>query len=179
MSFLEGDAAEMTFDRPFDAVVGRYVLMFQKDPVAVLRAIAAHVRPGGVVVFHEPEWACARSVPPVAIWDRCCEWVVEAMTANGADMQMGMKLPSTYVAAGLPIPSMRYESVIGAGANCSDQVHFTTDVAVTLLPDIEKLGLVAPGEIDPETLAGEVIADVAARGSIIVGRSEIGAWSRI
>lgn len=100
------------------------------------------------------------------------------MTANGADMQMGMKLHSTFVAAGLAVPSIRYESVIGAGAHCSDQVHFTTDVAVTLLPDIERLGLVAPGEIDPETLADQVIAEVAARGSIIVGRSEIGAWSR-
>ena len=64
VSFLEGDAADMTFDRPFDAVVGRYVLMFQQDPVAVLKGIAAHVRPGGVVVVHEPEWACARSIPP-------------------------------------------------------------------------------------------------------------------
>jgi SAM-dependent methyltransferase len=178
VSFREGDAAEMTFDRLFDAVVGRYVLMYQPDPIAVLRSVAAHVRPGGVVVFHEPKWACARSIPPVASWDRCCEWVVEAMTTNGADMQMGMKLHSTFVAAGLPTPSMRYESVIGAGANSSDQVHFTTDVAVTLLPDIEKLGLIAPGEVDPETLADDVIADVAASGAIIVGRSEIGAWSR-
>jgi 2-polyprenyl-3-methyl-5-hydroxy-6-metoxy-1,4-benzoquinol methylase/ketosteroid isomerase-like protein len=178
VSFREGDAAEVTFDGPFDAVVGRYVLMYQPDPVAVLRSVAAHVRFGGVVVFHEPEWACARSIPPVASWDCCCDWVVEAMTANGADMQMGLKLPSTFVAAGLPTPAMRYESVIGAGANSSDQVHFTTDVAVTLLPDIEKLGLVAPGEIDPDTLGDEVIADVAASGAIIVGRSEIGAWSR-
>src|SRR5262245_20653769 len=27
--FVEGDPCEMTFDRPFDAVVGRYVLMYQ------------------------------------------------------------------------------------------------------------------------------------------------------
>ena len=31
----------MTFDRPFDAVIGRYVLMFQRDPAAMLRALAA------------------------------------------------------------------------------------------------------------------------------------------
>jgi 2-polyprenyl-3-methyl-5-hydroxy-6-metoxy-1,4-benzoquinol methylase/ketosteroid isomerase-like protein len=178
VSFEEGDPSEMVFERPFDAVVGRYVLMFQPDPAAMLRSAAAHVQAGGVVAFHEPEWACARSHPPVPSWDRCCELVVAAMSAKGADMQMGMKLPATFAAAGLPAPSLRYVSVIGAGANCSDQVHFTTDVAVTVLADIEELGLAALGEIDPGTLADRVTADVAARGSVIVGRSEIGAWSR-
>jgi hypothetical protein len=70
------------------------------------------------------------------------------------------------------------ETVIGAGATGAEQVRFTTDVVVTLLPDLERLGLVAPGEIDPETLADEVLADIAAAGSVFVGRSEIGAWSQ-
>src|SRR5262245_46736689 len=37
VSFREGDPTAMTFERPFDVVVGRYVLMFQADPVAMLR----------------------------------------------------------------------------------------------------------------------------------------------
>ena len=37
--FREGDPAEMAFDRPFDAVIGRYVLMFQRDPAAMLRRL--------------------------------------------------------------------------------------------------------------------------------------------
>jgi ubiquinone/menaquinone biosynthesis C-methylase UbiE len=32
VSFREVDPAEMDFDGPFDAVIGRYVLMFQADP---------------------------------------------------------------------------------------------------------------------------------------------------
>lgn len=32
VSFVEGDPAELTFDEPFDAVTGRYVLQFQKGP---------------------------------------------------------------------------------------------------------------------------------------------------
>ena len=34
-----------------------------------------------------------------------------------------------------------------------------------------------PGEFDPVTLADRVVADLAACGSVFVGRSEIGAWS--
>ena len=38
--FREGDPAELAFDEPFDAVVGRYVLLFQSDPAAMLRRLA-------------------------------------------------------------------------------------------------------------------------------------------
>ena len=57
VSFVEGDPAELTFDEPFDAVIGRYVLQSQKDPAAMLRRLSTKVRPGGVVVFHEIDWA--------------------------------------------------------------------------------------------------------------------------
>jgi 2-polyprenyl-3-methyl-5-hydroxy-6-metoxy-1,4-benzoquinol methylase/ketosteroid isomerase-like protein len=178
VSFEQAEADGIDFERSFDALLGRYVLMFQPNPVATLRNAANHVRSGGLVVFHEPEWACMRSEPPVASWDRCCEWVVAAMTAKGADMQMGMKLARTFAAAGIGIPTLRHESVIGAGSASADQVHFTADIALTLLPDIERLNLTGAGEIDPDTFADELLADVAATDSIIVGRSEIGAWAR-
>jgi len=177
MTFLEGDPAELVFDRPLDAIVGRYVLMFQPDPAAWMRGLLRHLAPGGVVVFQEPEWACAHSAPHVGSWQQCCRLVVEGLTAGGADPEMGARLPAVFAAAGLPAPKLAMESVIGAGAGGAEQVHFTTDVLVTLLPELERLGRVAPGEIDPVTLADRVLADVAARGSVFVGRSEIGAWS--
>src|SRR5271157_6280616 len=37
VSFRDGDPTMLTFDRPFDAVVGRYVLMFSPDPAAMGR----------------------------------------------------------------------------------------------------------------------------------------------
>jgi ubiquinone/menaquinone biosynthesis C-methylase UbiE len=36
VSFLHGDPVEMTFEKPFDAVVGRYVLQFMSNPSAAL-----------------------------------------------------------------------------------------------------------------------------------------------
>jgi ubiquinone/menaquinone biosynthesis C-methylase UbiE len=64
VKFLEGDPAEMQFDPPFDAVVGRLVLMFYPDAVDALRKLAGHLREGGLVVFQEFDMANARSVPP-------------------------------------------------------------------------------------------------------------------
>jgi ubiquinone/menaquinone biosynthesis C-methylase UbiE len=53
VSFHEGDPAEMTFDEPFDAITGRYVLVFQKNYSEMLKNLSKHVRPGGLIVFHE------------------------------------------------------------------------------------------------------------------------------
>jgi ubiquinone/menaquinone biosynthesis C-methylase UbiE len=40
-------------DGPFDAIVGRLVLMYQPDPEAVLRVLADRLAPGGVMAFLE------------------------------------------------------------------------------------------------------------------------------
>src|SRR5262245_44410577 len=141
VSFLQGDPAEMTFEQPFDAVVGRYVLVFQPDPAAMLRKLVAHLRPGGVVVFHEPDFDSERSFPPVPTSDRCCRWVGEALRLSGADPRMGIKLSAAFVAAGLPAPVLRLESVITGGANSADHVQFKTELARTLVPEMERLGV--------------------------------------
>src|SRR5215813_215573 len=41
----------------FDAVVGRFILQFLPDPVAVLRRVSQLVRPGGIVAFQEVSYA--------------------------------------------------------------------------------------------------------------------------
>jgi SAM-dependent methyltransferase len=178
VSFREGDPADMAFEQPFDAVVGRYVLMFQREPTTMLKKLVAHLRPGGIVVFHEPDWNSARSFPPVPTYDRCCRWIVDTLRLSGADPRMGIKLHATFVAAGLPPPSMRLESVIGGGANSSDQVHFKTDLARTLVPEMERLSVATAREVDAQTLAERVLNEIIGSASVIVGRSEIGAWSR-
>lgn len=178
VSFCEGDPAGMHFDAPFDAAVGRYVLMFQPDPIAMLRAVAVHVRPGGVIVFHEPYRDGVRSFPPVALYDRGWELVDETFRRSGADPLMGIKLHATFVAAGLPAPSMRMESVIAGGATSSDQVHFEMDIVGTLMSEMERLGVATVIDVDADTLAERVLAHVTATNSVIVGRSEVGAWSR-
>ncbi|HET9224852.1 MAG TPA: methyltransferase domain-containing protein [Roseiflexaceae bacterium] len=179
VSFREGDPADMLFEQPFDAVVGRYVLVFQPDPAAMLRKLVAHVRPGGVVAFHEPDFDSERSFPPVPTYDRCCRWVAEALRLSGADPHMGIKLFAAFVAAGLCAPSIRLESVITGGANSADHVQFKTELACTLVPEMERLGVATAGEVDSETLAERMLAEVIATRSVIVGRSEIGAWSRV
>jgi len=179
VTFLEGDPAEMKFDRPFDAVIGRYVLMFQDDSSAMLRKLAAHVRPGGAIVFHEPDWDGARSFPPAPTYDRCCGWIVETLRVLGNETRMGKKLHATFVAAGLAAPTMGLEAFIGGGAKGAEGLTLIADLVETMLPAMERARVATAAEAGLETLAARMIHEAVANDSVIVGRYEIGAWCRL
>jgi SAM-dependent methyltransferase len=179
VSFREGDPVEMTFDEPFDAVIGRYVLIFQKNHAAMLKKLAKHVRPGGLIVFHEGDFEGCQSFPPSPIYDSCCRWLTETTRLLGLDPQMGMKLHSAFVSAGLPVPTLRLEAVIGGGTNSLDSVRLAAEVVPILLPEILRLGVATATEIGVETLTERMINEAISNDSIIVARFEIGAWCRV
>lgn len=179
VSFREGDPGEMTFDRPFDAVVGRYVLLFQADSAALLRRLVGHLRLGGAIVFHEPDWGSVRSLPPAPTYDSCCQWITEAFRLAGTDTNMAGKLHTAFIGAGLPAPSMRMRTFISGPSGCTDWLQAVAELAGTLLPTMEQLGVATAAEVEVATLAERLRREVTASGSVIIGRSEIGAWSHI
>ncbi len=178
VAFHVGDPAEMTFERPFDTVVGRYVLQHQKHPAAMLRGLAAQVSPGGLVVFHELDWGGPTSFPPAPTYDRCRRWGLETLRAHGTETRMGSKLHSTFVEAGRSAPSMRLEALIGAGGNCADMLRLMSGLIATLLPEIERLGVATGAEIDVETLFDRMQRESAEGSNVFFGHLQIGAWSR-
>jgi hypothetical protein len=159
--------------------MGRYVLMFQPDPAAMLSRIKRLLRVGGLIVFHEPDWQATSSFPAAPLFDRCCALAAEALRRGKADTEMGTKLHLTYLGAGLPMPVMRMHTTIGAGANAYDEVHLKADLVVTLAAEIERMGLATRAELDLSTLAERALAEVIANRSVVIGRSEIGAWTRL
>jgi SAM-dependent methyltransferase len=179
VSFREGDPAELKFDRLFDAVVGRYVLLFQADPAALVRKVARYVRPGGLVIFHEPDWVGARSIPPAPTYERCCGWIRETFRLAGTDSNMAGKLFTTFIRAGLAAPQMRMQTFIGGGAASEDFLQALADLIETLIPSMEQLGVATRSDVDVETLVLRLMHEATENGSVIVGRAEIGAWARV
>jgi SAM-dependent methyltransferase len=170
----------MTFDGLFDAVVGRYVLMYQTEPAATLRALTSRLRPGGVIVFHELDWGGVRSSPPASTYDQCCQWVIDALRQGGANPYMGTKLYSAFIQAALPAPTMLLEAPIGGPADPSGSVVnlLETIFPRSLVATLEQFGIAKAPEINADTLPKRMYEQILDRGSVIVGRSEIGAWSR-
>jgi SAM-dependent methyltransferase len=178
VSFRHGDPTEMNFDLPFDAVAGRLILMFYPDPVSALQKLARHLGPSGLLVFHEVDWNSVNSLPPSPIYDRCCQWIFDTFTALGNDMRFGLKLYPLLIAAGLPAPTMRLQAFVGGGPAASDWLHIVVELVAVLLPEISRLGLATSEDVGIDTLFYRVHDEVTKTGSIIIGRSEIGVWTR-
>jgi SAM-dependent methyltransferase len=178
VTFVVGDPTEMIFDQPFDAVVGRYVLMYQADPASMLRKLAANVRQDGVVAFHEPYRDGLRSFPPVPSYDRAWQLVDDTLRASGADPSVGIKLHAIFVAAGLPSPSMRMETLLAGGDHCEDHLHYEIDPVSVLLPETERFGIATSAEVGAETLVERALAEVLTSGSVVLCRCDVGAWAR-
>jgi ubiquinone/menaquinone biosynthesis C-methylase UbiE len=62
VSFLESDVTDVRAAGSFDAVVGRFILMYLPDPARTLRSLARLLRPHGAVAFLEPSWAAVRGL---------------------------------------------------------------------------------------------------------------------
>jgi ubiquinone/menaquinone biosynthesis C-methylase UbiE len=101
VSFEAGDIRELSLPQDFDAVVGRYVLMFMADPAAAIKAAADHLRPGGVAAFQEPDFTQGPYAhPPSRLLDQIYQWILVAFRESGANLEMGLKLRNLYLAAG-------------------------------------------------------------------------------
>jgi len=179
VSFREGDPAHMRFERPFDAVVGRYVLLFQADAVAMVRRLIRHLRPGGLVLFHEPDWLSARSIPSVPTYDSCCRWIQQTFARAGTDSNMAGRLYRTLVGAGLSTPAMRMQTFIAGGAQCAEYLQAVADLVGSMLPSMVQHGVASAAEVDHATLAERMQRETMSGECLIIGRSEIGAWARL
>ena len=177
VKFLEGDPTELQFDRPFDAVVGRLVLMYYPDPVEALRKLAVHVREGGLVIFQEFDVANCRSLPLAPTFELSLDRIKRTLSATGARTQLGLDLYSVFVAAGLPGPSMRMDALIGGGPDCPI-FDLVAEVTRSLSPAMEKLKIATAREVDISTLAQRMRDEVVAARGIVLSPVLIGSWSR-
>ena len=176
VSFLNVDVNNIVTDRPFDAVVGRYILMFLPDPVSVLRSVSRLVRPGGVIAFQEPSW-----IPMLALGDRLPLWscvlrsIHETILRSGANPEMGFALYSIFQEIGLPAPKMHLEIPLGSDV---DFLRVICGLVCSLRPLSEQhnVSLEELGNLD--TLPDRICAEIAAANTVVSIVPLLGAWSR-
>jgi SAM-dependent methyltransferase len=162
----------------FDAVVGRWVLMYLADPAAELRLLADRLRPGGVIAFQEGVFDDPkRPYPPGPLHDQVLAWMTPPPGAPGPDTQMGLKLFRTFLAAGLEAPKLRLDTPIGAGADWPGYDYLAATLR-SLLPFLEGVGAVTSEEVDIDTLAHRLRDEVVEHGRIQMLPPLIGAWTR-
>ena len=175
--FSQGDLESITIREPVDAFVGRLTLMYLGNPAAALRNMAQQVKPGGLIVFQEIDISGYKTVPHSGYANEAFYLISETLRRSGADVQMGLKLFSTFIAAGLPAPRMIMGARVEGGPD-SFAYEYLTQLVRQLLPMAEKFGVTNPGEIQLDTFAQRMRDEVVACDGLIVIPPLIGAWSR-
>jgi hypothetical protein len=176
VSFTQTDVNEIVSDKPFDAAVGRFILMFLPDPISVLRSVVRLVHPGGVVAFQEPSWTVMLALGArLPLWFRVRQLIHEILLRSGANPEMGLALYPMFQEVGLPAPKMHLEMPLG---NDADFIGLTSDLLCSLRPlaDQHKVCLKELGDLD--TLPDRICAEVAAANTVASLIAIVGAWSR-
>ena len=62
--FQVSDVESINLSLEFDAVIGRFVLMYVADPTTTLRRMIDRLTPGGIVAFIEARHGCGPLDPP-------------------------------------------------------------------------------------------------------------------
>ncbi len=180
VTFVQGDPTGLTFEHPFDAVVGRFVLMYYPNPVETLRQLVRHLRPGGVIAFQESDHNSARSFPRTPLWERLVGLTGKALELSGAEPRMALKLYPAFIAAGLPAPAMQADvGIIGAQDPYVEHLgNFMAQSLRSMLPVITKHGLATAEELDIATYGQRMTQELHATGGVWLSPPFVGAWTR-
>jgi hypothetical protein len=105
-------------------------------------------------------------------------WIMRTVEAGGAQIRLGANLASVFERAGLSRPTLRLESVIASGPAAIDAIHLVTDLVATLLPNMERIGLVKASDVELPSLVQTILSELGANGTL-VGRAEVAAWATV
>lgn len=179
VNFEVGAVAEYPVSEKFDVAIGRYVLVHQADPSAFIRAAARHLKPGGVVAFHEISlyqgYHCRPSVPA---WEEMAKVLNAAFQHGAGGWDAAGRLVEHFMNAGLPCPKLFAELLVDGGADSPFYV-WLAETARSLLSRAIESGEVSAQEIEIDTLADRMRAEVVrAHGQLEVA-SQVCAWVRL
>jgi len=176
ITFVQGDICAISPGLgPFDAAVGRRVIMYLPEPIEAIRKIAATLRPGGVVAFleHDSTMVPCR-LEPLPLQERVSSWIRKTIEREGADIHIGFNLPHLFGQAGLTLEHVRAEAII----QTPDTNYPTVAIIRAMLPRIIKTGVATEEEIDLDTLEQRLFDERVKANSIYVSDMVFTIWAR-
>jgi SAM-dependent methyltransferase len=181
VEFQCADLDALRVAEPVDALVGRFVLMHQRDPAAALARAARHVRRGGVVAIVESHMEasvpCVHSQPHSPTYDGINRAMLAILHAAGVHPDMGLRLRQVFVDAGLAPPHLALHARVEGGPDAAIYRYMAESLR-SMLPEGERLGAVAQGVVDLDTLETRLRDEVVASGGVLTSPLIVGAWCR-
>ena len=139
--------------------------MYLRDPAEAVRRAAGHVRPGGLVVAHEGDMTYDWAVPQSALWTQVRSWFLQMLAATGIEPRMGLRLYRWFLEAGLSAPTLSLEAAVVGGPEAP--AWGWANVVRGIVPVRERLGIASAAEVDANTLADRLLADIQSEEGIV------------
>ena len=179
VEFHAGDAQALDLGGQFDALVGRLVLMYIPDPVAVLKQLLTRLKPGGIVMFQEIDFTITRAYrnPETPLFSQLSDWIVEVFDRSGANATMGLELHRVFIEAGLPEPTLDAGLLLGGAADWPGYSYVANSFR-SVIPLLEHYGIATAEEVDVETIPRRVRDEIVASKRPVLIPPHIAAWTR-
>ncbi len=175
--FAVGDIHDVIPDEPYDALVGRFILLHVPDRVALLRSLFRHLRDDATIAFVEMDIDATETIPELPLISRCVGWISELYRRVGAEPNMGSHLYGTFRAAGLT-PRLTGATRVEGGPDAS-AYDLLTETLRSLAPHLEALGVATAEEMQLDTLKQRLCDAAVAGDHCIVLPRLVGAWARL
>jgi len=179
VTFVVGDCRTASLPDDFDAVIGRYVLMYTGEPASTLKSVVNHVRPGGLVAFAEADFGPAVDFSRRAqseLVSRLWEWADAAFQHADNHPGMAIELHRAFLAAGLGAPEMLLQAPIGGGDRWIGYEWFAESMR-SLVPVFERYEIATPAEVGVDTLADRMRSEILELQSLLMLLPMVTAWA--
>jgi len=175
LDFAQADVDTYRSEPLFDAVIGRFILMYVADPAATLKRVATFVRPGGIVAFIEMDIDQAGAIPEMTLLRTHIDWMAATYRKAGAEPNMGSKLYAAFRAAGLA-PRLFGSCRVESGPD-SVAYDFAAETLRSLLPAMQRHGITTAHDVQIDTVAARLREAALAGDHCILMPRLIGAWA--
>ncbi|HEV3091565.1 MAG TPA: methyltransferase domain-containing protein [Candidatus Cybelea sp.] len=183
VSFRQESLEQADLAMPLDAVVGRFFLMYERDPVEAIARAAALLTDGGRIVFQEWQYDSilreeTSDWPYVPLYRQFARWSLEALRLRNARVDIGLRLVNAFTEAGLDVPAIRTSLRAVHGGDLLGYSFFEDEMR-ELLPTIELCGIASASDVDVDTFADRMERETRAAEGHVFLPLQVGAWTRV
>jgi ubiquinone/menaquinone biosynthesis C-methylase UbiE len=179
VTFVHSSVDAFQAEKPFDAVIGRHILIHLADPLGTLRQVHGLLRTGGVAAFHEYDFSLIhKCYPPCPLHDRLIQVFHKVLSRDGGP-GMGTRMFHLLIQAGFMTPDCRVEYPVDGGPESSFYEWFAESYR-SIYPLMKSRGLLEPDEdwADLDSLEKELRQEAVSKGASFASPAMIGAFAR-
>ena len=154
-------------ERPYDAVVGRHILIHAADPFEWILKMKTVLRPGGIAAFQEYDLSYFPPIEPeLPLFSELREFMVLLFRRAVAYSDAGARLYHWMQLAGLSNIRSAAECLMSGGPE-SPYYEWFAETVRSVAPLLQSLGIISIPDLDLDTLAARLREEALANAGCL------------